>query len=218
VAQHERAQKAAQLRQEDIDNFNANREQIIAFVNKAISEKDYQSALTLSGKYLVTNDAELKEIYARAESDLAAIQKAEETERILKQLKTIPEKDYSINKSLYQQLMRLHPDNDSYKTKVAFYTSKIVEEKQKQAAAIRKLQKIESQFTWDGAHRNLERIIKESMHDPDSYKHVKTVYWERDNHLIVWTTVRGTNAFGGVITNTVRAKVSIDGIVLQILN
>ncbi len=78
---------------------------------------------------------------------------------------------------------------------------------------------IEEQFSaWDGSHRNLERVIKKAMNDPDSYEHDETKYWDRGDHLIVETTYRGKNAFGGVVKNYVKAKISLDGQVLQILD
>ena len=64
---------------------------------------------------------------------------------------------------------------------------------------------------WDGSHINLTEIIKESMNDPKSYEHVKTVYWDMQDHLIIQTTFRGKNAFGGVIANTIKAKADISG-------
>lgn len=56
------------------------------------------------------------------------------------------------------------------------------------------------------------------MNDPDSYEHDETVYWDRGDHLVVRTTYRGKNAFGGVVRNFVKAKVSLDGDILQILD
>jgi hypothetical protein len=56
------------------------------------------------------------------------------------------------------------------------------------------------------------------MNDPDSYKHEKTVYSDKGDYLIVIMTFRGKNAFGGMVKNTVTAKVSLNGEVLQILN
>jgi|GEM_PF-2803405 len=77
---------------------------------------------------------------------------------------------------------------------------------------------IQKQFSaWDGSHIKLTRVIKDSMHDPDSYEHVKTTYVDKSDHLIVTTTFRGTNAFGGKISNTVSAKVSVQGDVIEIL-
>jgi hypothetical protein len=79
--------------------------------------------------------------------------------------------------------------------------------------------KITRQFNpWDGSHRALEKAIKETMNDPDSYKHVETRYGDRGDYLTLVTKIRGKNAFGGVITSTVRARVDIDGSNLQILD
>jgi len=215
----EKAEKAAQLRQDNIDYFNANREQIISRVKSAVTEKDYQAAISQSNKYLVSGDKELEQLNTQAKNELLAIQKAKKTEKLLAELKSVPTEEYEKNRGLYQQLLNMHPDSELYKNKVAFYAGKIKEEKQKQIAAEERKKKIESQFSaWDGSHRNLERVIKESMNDPDSYEHVKTVYWDRGDYLIVKTTFRGKNAFGGVVKNSVTAKVSLDGQVLQILS
>jgi hypothetical protein len=56
------------------------------------------------------------------------------------------------------------------------------------------------------------------MNNPDSYKHVKTVYWDMGDYLKVETTFRGTNAFGGIVTNSIGAKVDLDGNISEILN
>lgn len=71
---------------------------------------------------------------------------------------------------------------------------------------------------WDGNHIYLEQIVKASMHNPDSYKHVDTGYTDKGTYLLVTTTFRGTNAFGGVITNSVTAKTDVNtGMVLEII-
>jgi len=78
---------------------------------------------------------------------------------------------------------------------------------------------IEEEFNpWDGSHYELTKVIKDSMHDPGSYEHVETVYGDRGDYLIVETTFRGKNVYGGVVTNIMRAKVSLDGEVLEILS
>lgn len=198
----------AKIHQRTIDHFKANRDQIITPIKKALTEKNYESAVSQSKKYLVSGDKELKQIHTKAKTEL-----------ILSELKGIPVKEYEKNKNLYQQLLNMHPDNALYKNKLAFYTEKVAQEKQKKMAAEARREKIERQFSgWDGSHRNLTRFIKESMNDPDSYEHVKTVYWDRGDHLRVRTTFRGKNAFGGLIKNTVLAKVSLDGQILQILD
>lgn len=77
---------------------------------------------------------------------------------------------------------------------------------------------IENGFSaWDGSHTKLERIIKDSMNDPDSYKHVETVFWDMKDHLVVRTTFRGKNAFGGVVKEWVKAKCDLEGNVIKII-
>ena len=79
-------------------------------------------------------------------------------------------------------------------------------------------ERIEKHFSgWDGSHRALEKLIKSSMNDPDSYDHDETIYWDMDDHLVVKMTFRGKNAFGGVIKNWVKASVSLDGEVLEVI-
>lgn len=71
---------------------------------------------------------------------------------------------------------------------------------------------------WDGSHYELTKTIKESMNDPGSYEHEKTVYVDKGYYLIVETSFRGKNAFGGVVKNKVRAKVgSLTGTVIEVL-
>lgn len=78
--------------------------------------------------------------------------------------------------------------------------------------------KIEAMFSiWDGSLPALNSVIKASMNDPDSFKHVDTVYWDRKDHLVVKTTFRGKNAFGATVINWVKAKVSLEGNVLEIM-
>lgn len=70
---------------------------------------------------------------------------------------------------------------------------------------------------WDGSHRGLTKVIKEAMNDPKSYEHADTKFWDMGDHLVVTTTYRGKNAFGGVVKNWVKAKTDLDGNVLEII-
>lgn len=79
-----------------------------------------------------------------------------------------------------------------------------------------KSKQIESQFSqWDGSHKNLTNVIKESMNDPGSYEHIRTVFLDNGDHLVVTTTFSGKNAFGGRVKNTIKAKVALNGTVLS---
>jgi len=70
---------------------------------------------------------------------------------------------------------------------------------------------------WDGSCKSLTALIKESMDDPGSYEHVDTKYWDMRDHIVVMTTFRGKNAFGGVVKNWVKAKVDLNGKVIKII-
>jgi hypothetical protein len=79
-------------------------------------------------------------------------------------------------------------------------------------------ERIKAGFSWwDGSHIGLTKVIKSSMHDPDSYKHIETGYLDKGEYLIVKTTFSGKNAFGGVVRNTVNAKVDLNGKVIAII-
>lgn len=78
--------------------------------------------------------------------------------------------------------------------------------------------KIEDQFSsWDGSHKNLTKYIKDNMNDPDSYEHIETKYYDMNDHLIVITKFRGTNSFGGKVLNAIKAKVDLEGNILEII-
>ena len=129
---------------------------------------------------------------------------------ILAILKKVPASQFETNKNFYHQLHQLYPDDAKYKKKHEYYTAKLEEKHKNQRLAAERKKKIDRQFSsWDGSHRNLERYIKKLMNDPSSYDHVETVYWDRGNCLIVKTTFRGKNAFGGVVINSIKAKVDI---------
>lgn len=110
-------------------------------------------------------------------------------------------------------LKKLYDNRDNR----AIYIAEVQKKNQEESDQQRK-KLIEQQFSpWDGSHVKLTQVIKESMNNPKSYEHVKTVYIDMKDYIIVTTTFRGTNAFDAVVTNTVKAKVSIDGENIQIL-
>lgn len=62
---------------------------------------------------------------------------------------------------------------------------------------------------WDGSHRELVRVVKENMNDPDSFEHVETQYKLYKDYAVLIMKFRGNNAFGGKVLNSVTAKVSL---------
>ena len=71
--------------------------------------------------------------------------------------------------------------------------------------------RIEQCFSkWDGSHIELTKLLKSSMNDPDSYEHVETRYWSRDNEIYIITTYRGKNGFGATVKESMAAYSTLD--------
>ena len=221
--------RASKLKQMHIDEFNANRAEIIAIASSALSDGRYQDVVSSTEKYVVAADSELNALGDQAQAALKQQQTANRRAEILAELKGVPAREYKRNRDLYKKLVALSPNDEAYSKKLSIYDTKYAEKvelvraeterKKKEAVrtAARKKQ-IESQFSaWDGSHRNLERAIKQSMNDPDSYEHVETVYWDMQSYLVVKTTFRGKNAFGGLVINWVKAKVDLAGNIISVI-
>jgi hypothetical protein len=87
-----------------------------------------------------------------------------------------------------------------------------------QKAERERAEKIKKQFSqWDGSHYNLVELVKKNMHNPDSFEHVSTKYWEYDDHLIVSMAYRGSNMFGAIIVNRIKVKTTINGFILKVI-
>jgi len=80
-------------------------------------------------------------------------------------------------------------------------------------------EQLKTQFSeWDGSHIKLTIAIKSAMNDPKSYEHVETAYWDMGDHLIVQTKYRGNNAFGGKVLGMIKAKVNLNGDVIEVID
>ena len=73
--------------------------------------------------------------------------------------------------------------------------------------------------SWDGSCRPVVKAVKETMHDPNSFEHVKSEVFSvtgEKGMFIVEMTFRGKNAFNATVTNKVSAKLTKDGNILKI--
>ena len=70
----------------------------------------------------------------------------------------------------------------------------------------------------DSSHGGLTKWVKENMNDPDSYEHVSTSYVDMGEHLVINMTFRGKNMSGDVVEDFIKAKVDIEGNVLELLD
>lgn len=60
---------------------------------------------------------------------------------------------------------------------------------------------------WNGSNKELVSTVKAGMHDPDSFEHVETRYTDRGDSFGILMTFRGTNGFGGTVTQQVTANI-----------
>ncbi|WP_432799649.1 hypothetical protein [Poriferisphaera sp. WC338] len=61
--------------------------------------------------------------------------------------------------------------------------------------------------SWDGSHYGLVAYVKKQMKNPDSFDHISTVKLNEGGSYVVTMKFRGTNSFGGVVPQSVTAKV-----------
>ncbi len=64
---------------------------------------------------------------------------------------------------------------------------------------------------------NLRQYIRASMNDPKSFEHVNTNYWDMGcDTIVLKMTYRGKNAFGGTVTELIRAEALMDGTLIKV--
>jgi hypothetical protein len=64
--------------------------------------------------------------------------------------------------------------------------------------------------SWDGSHRELVKYVKKNMNNPKSFEHVETRYGVTNGYAGIVMVYRGTNAFGAIVTNSIKAKISLE--------
>lgn len=104
------------------------------------------------------------------------------------------------------------------KPKAAKMAAVTVEEAKKSAEELRVERIKKGLDSWDGAPKRLKELIKKGMNDPDSYKH-DAMHIDSDggDYLVVTEKFFGKNAYGGVVRNWVKAKIDLDGNVLEVM-
>ena len=90
--------------------------------------------------------------------------------------------------------------------------------KSKSQGDARKRQVKEQFSSWDGSNKALTKYVRQSLTNPESFEHVRTTFEDRVIHLIVTMTYKSRNGAGTVVTNTIVAKVGLDGKVLEVVS
>jgi|GEM_PF-1777377 len=206
-----KAQKVAKIRQQSIDYFNQNSSEILSQIKKSYEKENYKQVLSLTSKYLPTQNPELIEINKKAKYELEKLKKESKAKEILAKLKTIPVSKYNENMKFYQQLVNLYPENDAYKQKLNFYSTKLKKQQEQELIKQEKLKKEREEriakfgepptrSSWDGSYLSVKRYLERVANDPDSIKidGCTEVYYT-DNGWLVGCDFRGRNAFGGMI-------------------
>lgn len=198
------AEEAEAARNAVIQDYTSRRPEHLAAIGDLVDRGQLAQAQEYIAKYTIYIE----------DPDLENLSTQVATQGLLAQIKLMSEDQPKEQLAVYEKLLTLHPDDTAYADQIRHWTAVV-----DAAAAEEKRRKtIEEQFSaWDGSHRGVERMIKDNMNDPDSYEHVKTVYWDMKDHLVVLTTFRGKNQFGGVVLNAVKAKVDLSGNVLKVL-
>lgn len=215
---HQQELADAAERQRLSDELSTNRARILSDAKAASDKSQFEAILQSTASYAKLGDVEINALRAKATEAIAKEKNVDRTKVLEASLKKVPVADTQQFLTVYQELFKLNPDNKIYKERSEFYAEHLQKEKQKKLDQLARHQQIEKAFSaWDGSVPQLVELVKKSMNDPDSYKHDETRYIDRGDHLIVYMSYRGTNKFGGVVRAIVKAKVSLDGQVLDIL-
>jgi hypothetical protein len=220
--QQEAKEHAAALLQSKKENFEANREKIIASLKSALEKGDYRGLIAQAKEYLPVQDPEVAEINKQANMKLVEIQKQKRlaqqkaenekrTENILVQLKGIPVSAYRSNQRLYQELVDMNANVPLYQEKLSFYSAKVAEEVAKEKAEKRRREEKyqqrvaafgepPTQSAWDGSYYEVERYLKRIANDPESIDISGcTGVYHNDQGWLVGCDYRGRNGFGGMV-------------------
>jgi len=190
----------------DIEQHYARLERAHATNNRAVASQILQQFRT-NGQLAYRDVKELEAKY--------------ETERLLSELETV--KDPASRLSRYEKLLTYHPNNEEYAAAVvplraeARKQQELAErQRQEKQAKAQNTARVHSQFSsWDGSHPGLVKAVKAGMHNPESFEHVETRFSDQGETISVIMKFRGTNGFGGVVTQSVIGLVDLRGSVLE---
>lgn len=104
-----RKEKLERARQSVIENFNSNRIGIIRNVRDFSEQGEWDNALRISEKYLITGGSELEDLHSNSKNEVRRIENEKRTQIILEKLNGVPVENYNENLELYRQLVSMHP-------------------------------------------------------------------------------------------------------------
>lgn len=215
--EQEMKDRVANARAKALAEFNEGKVAILKNVSDLVGQGKVSEARDIVFKYSAVSQ----------DPDLANAKRLVDYEYARAELKNEANMPLHKRVELYKFLAAYDVKNTAVVAKAKALEKELADKLAAEAAAkakaeemAKRKQTIEAQFSgWDGSHPRVEAAIKASMKDPDSYKHVETRYVDKGGStFLVFTTIRGTNSFGGVVPNSFVAEVSLDGRVVSLRN
>jgi len=209
--QQESKARIARVQADRAAEYTRDKPQILAQVEVLLAANQPKEALAAANKYFAVNkDPDLARLQSRAALGVMKLELQNEA--------SVP---LARRKEIYTTLIKEEPGGLArYQDKLKAVTAELELENQARARAAERAAleaSIKGQFSgWDGSHRQVERALKARMKNPASYEHVETRYGVGTDSITVVTTYRGTNSFGGVVTNRAIATVDKAGNVLTL--
>ncbi len=202
------AQRGGQLQAEASrrrhEEWQLAKPEVLRNVRAASAARHYQEALDAGEAFRDIGDAELDAALSEARRQIdipALLKRVEATEDLAKR------------RDLLARVVELDPGNREWRDRLSSVDQALA----LQATAAKRREQLRPIFSgWDGSVRSLVTSVKASMHNPDSFEHVKTTYVDAGDHLEVAMTFRGTNAFGGIVTNRIVADIDLAGRIMRI--
>ena len=197
---------------------NKGAEEDISKVNNLIKEEKFSEALTF------INNNKTKHRNASGFTSLGpSIEKAQDLNAQKNSLINMTDDEFQLlsKNSLQKNYFESQELNEYYINqlfKIKDQRAPLIAQKRAEEAKARRKKEIESQFSaWDGSHIEFTKLLKDQMNNPSSFEHVQTRYIDNGETLQIITTYRGTNAFGGVVSQTNSANYDLDGNLINIV-
>lgn len=70
---------------------------------------------------------------------------------------------------------------------------------------------------WTGGCKAIEKYLRDNLDDPDSYENIETKFWDMNGYEVVVTKYRSRNQYGAKSISTIKAKVSYNCKLIEII-
>ena len=135
---------------------------------------------------------------------------------LVSELAKIPASNAKANFHRYDRLVKLRPENPTYKEKRDRYKARWEEQQAKEVAEALIYGSRPVKSEWDGSYPEVKTYLKLTAHDPDSIEFVGcTDLFKNPDGWVVGCQYRGNNAFGGKILTANWFRIQ-SGVVVQV--